>query len=157
MIVFLVVGAAITAMIVYHLFGAPIADRVVCRNQLRSIGCGIRLYREAHDGSYPSNLEDFENGLLKPLLHCPGSRSQTQTIGESPHENDYVYVHWPQLLPDMAKTLPGGYPLVYDARLSNHNGKGINILLVDGSVIWDEGARWLTRFAVEHPEIILPR
>jgi prepilin-type processing-associated H-X9-DG protein len=151
-----VVGAAITAMIFYHMFGAPIADRVVCRNQLSCLGFVIRFYRDTHSGSYPSKLEDIEKGLLNGLLHCPGPPSQTQTIGKSPHENDYVYVYWPQLLSDSAKTLPGGYPIVYDAKLSNHNGKGINILLVDGSVIWDERARWLTHFAVEHPEIILP-
>ena len=158
--VFSVAGAAITAMIVYHLFGAPIADRVVCRNQLSCIGFAIRLYRQDHSGSCPSNLENLEDiayGLSKPILHCPGASSQKRTLGESPHEDDYVYVYWPQLLPDMPKTLPGGYPIVYDAKLSNHKGKGINILLVDGSVMWDERARWLTHFAAEHPGTVPPK
>ncbi len=153
----LVVGAAITAMVVYLFLAPSITERYRCRHQLGSIGCAIRLYRQTHSGLYPSNLEDIDNGLLKPLLHCPGSTLQTQTIGESPYESDYVYVHWPQLLPDSAKTLPGDYPIVYDARLSNHNGKGINILLVDGSVIWDQRARWLTHLAAQHHGIILPK
>jgi prepilin-type processing-associated H-X9-DG protein len=118
----------------------------------------LDIYRHDHGGSYPPNLEDIDNGItLKGILHCPGSPSQPQTIGESPHRSDYVYVYWPQLLPDRAKTLPGGYPIVYDAKLSNHKGKGVNILLVDGSVIWDERARWLTHFAAEHPEVIVPK
>jgi prepilin-type processing-associated H-X9-DG protein len=52
----------------------------------------------------------------------------------------------------------GGYPVMYDCSLENHHGRGINILMLDGSVRWDPGAAWLRQFASQHPEfsIALP-
>jgi prepilin-type processing-associated H-X9-DG protein len=148
-IILLVLGIAITVVVV-SLVGASITKRK-CRNQLRSIGCAIELHRETHHGLYPSNLGEMENGLVKPVLHCPGVHSRGQ--GEA----DYIYVKWPEQTSDASNSLPAEYPVVYDSRLSNHQGKGINVLLVDGSVIWDEQGRWLSQFASDHHGIILPK
>ena len=56
---------------------------------------------------------------------------------------------------------------MYDRRLSNHGGKGINVLLVDvvnayegirGPTFWfwDEDAKWLREFARGHPDVKIP-
>jgi hypothetical protein len=69
---------------------------------------------------------------------------------------DYTYVYWPE-----GTNTPITYPLLYDRRLSNHAGRGINVLLVQGThhrkgapgtILWDPEADWLKGFAREHPE-----
>lgn len=45
---------------------------------------------------------------------------------------------------------------MYDRHLSNHNGKGINILMVDGTVKWDPKAEWLKKFISDHKDLNLP-
>ena len=79
---------------------------------------------------------------------------------------DYFYLHWPSV-----SGVYTNYPLMYDRRLSNHSGRGINILLVEqtvnpasppspesyhGQFFGDEGAKWLQAFAKEHPELDIP-
>lgn len=68
---------------------------------------------------------------------------------------NYFFMDWSKL-PDGPGTSPGKYPLMYDRRLSNHNGRGINILMVDGTIEWDANAEWLKKFAAEHPTANLP-
>lgn len=99
----------------------------------------------------------MENGIAQPVLRCPGVRMQTQGSGDLAHQGDYIYINWGQPLVDTTESLASRYPIVYDAKLSNHKGKGINILLLDGSVIWDEGAHWLYLFATKHKDIPLPK
>ena len=152
-LILIVLGIGAVAVLFQLVFGDSLIRRK-CHNQLRSIGCVVQLYRETNDGSYPPNLEDIENGLLKSVLHCPGARKNKTDTGDN---SDYIYVDWLKQSQDITKSLPAKYPLVYDARISNHKEKGINILLVDGSVIWDEKARWLTHFALDHKGIALPK
>lgn len=68
---------------------------------------------------------------------------------------NYFFVDWSKL-PDEPGTSRGKYPLIYDRRLSNHDGRGINILMVDGSIVWDSNVDWLKKFAAEHPNAKLP-
>jgi hypothetical protein len=77
-----------------------------------------------------------------------------------------LYMPWAS-----GRAVPGDYPLMYDRRLANHGGKGINVLLVEqtvsaaspgspgsfrGQFFWDEGARWLQQFVREHPDFPIP-
>ena len=68
--------------------------------------------------------------------------------------SDYAYVYYSNLL--WSSAVENKYPLMYDKRLANHAGNGINILLTDGHVIWDKDANWLKTFASEHPEFTIP-
>ncbi len=68
---------------------------------------------------------------------------------------NYFFLDWSKL-PDGPGTSPGKYPLMYDRRTSNHDGRGINILMVGGTVEWDSNAEWLRKFAAEHPNAKLP-
>ena len=159
-LILVVFGIGAVVMALHFLFVKLDYSRKMCFYQIRSMGSVINLYRDLHDGSYPPNLEDLVACRLleKRELHCPGVHNdKTETGDKSSDNSDYIYVNWLKQSQDMTKSLPAKYPLVYDARVSNHKEKGINILLVDGSVIWDEKARWLTHFALDHRSITLPK
>lgn len=147
-------GVVAAVVICILVFGDSVPKRKCC-NQLRSLGCAIMLYRGDHDGAYPSDLASIENGMYLPLLQCPGAKKVASN--ERISGADYVYVNWSPHLPN-TKVLPEDYPIVFDARLSNHDGRGINILLAGGSVIWDENAKWLSAFVASNcPWISLPK
>ena len=77
-------------------------------------------------------------------------------VGLGTRDNgNYFFVDWSKL-PDGPGTSPGKYPLMYDRRLSNHDGRGINILMADGSIEWDSNAEWLKKFAADHPSAKFP-
>lgn len=152
------IGAALMAL--HFLFVKLDYARKLCHYQIRSMGSVINLYRDLHNGSYPSNLESIVvcKLLEQRELHCPGVQHNTTEMGDrAPDNSDYIYVDLSQQAQDITNGVPAKYPLVYDARLSNHKGAGINILLVDGFVFWDENARWLTHFALTHRGIVLPK
>jgi len=76
------------------------------------------------------------------------------TLGTDDNK-DYFFVDWSKQSEPLEK-LPSKRPLMYDRRLSNHDGRGINILMADGSIEWDANAQWLKTFAAEHPDAKLP-
>ena len=86
-------------------------------------------------------------------------RTRIGSITNVDQWSDFLYVYWPE---GKDKT-PGNLPLLYDRRMSNHGGKGINVFLVGaggalrpqpkGTWFWDEGARWLKEFVREHPQL----
>jgi len=93
----------------------------------------------------------LSTNALNILLSCPGVHAN----GKHPDEPaDYIYVNWQQLLGTNA--IPDNYPLIYDRKVSNHCGLGINILPVNGKCFWDFRARWLKNFKRKHPEYDLP-
>jgi hypothetical protein len=113
---------------------------------------------EASSGRPPSNLVAFAEGVqftgAKRRLHyhpllCPGSKTEPQTAARANEWSDYWYVDWAQWFPKTNRP-PGDFPLFYDRRFSNHDGKGIYVVNVDGLVFWDPGANWLKAFATKH-------
>lgn len=76
----------------------------------------------------------------------------TMGTGDS---KDYFFVDWSKQ-PVPLEKLPGKVPRMYDRRMGNHDGRGINILMADGSIEWDSNAEWLKKFAAEHPDAKLP-
>lgn len=115
----------------------------------------IEQYREAHHGLYPSNLgvlsSQFPAQVTAPLK-CPGASKSSDPV------KGFVYLDW-STEPKGADWTSGQYPLLYDKQLSNHDGQGLNILMVNGSVFWDPNAKWLSTFASQHrsAKISLPR
>lgn len=130
---------------------ASLADQQNCKQQLRSLWSAIELYRHDHSNQWPPNLESLDKDMVGRLLTCPGVKTNSGPGGQS----DYLYLDWSKLL-DGPGTSPGKWPLMYDRRMSNHDGRGVNVLMVDGSVEWDSNAEWLKKFAAEHPNAKLP-
>lgn len=119
--------------------------------------CCIRksslMYSMDHNGAFPSNIHDLASyaGNVK-LFICPGSGTKPPpSIAECTDWVDYIYISWPT-----GEKTPADYPWIYDRRLSHHQGRGINLAPIGGPAFWDEGARWLRKFAKEHPDLKIP-
>jgi len=145
------------------------ARRLDCLSALRSIGTAIALYRQDCSGELPPDLAALAAGSYLSsawMLVCPRGSRPAGSWTDVAEWADYTYVHWPSATDGHANS----YPLVYDRRMSNHVGKGINVLLVEqtvhpaspsmpgshhGQLFWDEGAKWLQGFAKEHPGLVV--
>lgn len=144
--------------------------RSVRESQLECAGClntlefHIKLYASENDGRFPANIAELlkwsgaEQGFFEPLLLCPRPRETTNSprsveewMVTADEWMDYIYVPWQN-----PSELPGNYPLIYDRRLANHKGKGINIVLLNGQVMWDRNAQYLKEFIKEHPDLDVP-
>jgi len=88
------------------------------------------------------------------FLHCPGSKTKPGLLSDADEWQDYIYIDWSRYYG--AEKVPDDYPLIYDRRLSNHDGKGINVVTVGGEVYWDPDAGKLCSFALRHPEYEVP-
>jgi hypothetical protein len=86
-----------------------------------------------------------------PVL-CPGSEAICDAKRATVESFGYAYVNWSARGYAHAKDVPGAYPLIYDRTLSNHFGRGIFVVKVNGSVIWDPAAEWVRDFSNRHPE-----
>ena len=97
----------------------------------------------------------LERGRCQLFLIKQWKQSEGKVgLGTGDNEN-YFSMDWSKL-PDGPGTSHHKYPLMYDRRMSNHDGRGINILMTDGSIEWDSNAEWLKEFAAEHPNAKLP-
>lgn len=111
-------------------------------------------------GQYPSNLEFIAEQFqvkrwnvrthIYPLL-CPGTDTKMRRNGTAESWSDYIYVS-PSVWSGNPAVDVDGFPMAYDQSTSNHGGRGVYVLTVEGRVFWDRGAEWLRRFAREHPE-----
>ena len=88
------------------------------------------------------------------FLYCPGSGTKPGLLSDADEWQDYIYIDWSRYYG--AEKVPDDYPLIYDRRLSNHDGKGINVVTVGGEVYWDPDAGKLCSFALWHPEYEVP-
>lgn len=132
-------------------------QRDSCVSMLRVTWCSIHMYQMDNNGFYPSRITELGpagrtcyGSIMKEFI-CPASGRQPGNPTNIDEWMDYIYIPWST----GANTLPD-YPLMYDRRLSNHQGKGINLLFMDGSVIWDKDAKELKAFAAKHPEFQIP-
>ena len=99
-------------------------------------------YRLEHDNTFPPDLKTafWESEMhLAPdspssaiFLKCPGSGTKQGLLIDAEEWQDYIYINWS--LYYGAQPVPPDYPLIYDRRLSNHDGKGINVVSVEGAV-----------------------
>ena len=131
-------------------------QRYRCKNVLKSLGYASWSYQHAHDQG-PRQLAALSNELVSPLsLVCPSSGHDPGDFTNADGWSDYTLIDWPSHL--QTNTVPGNYPLAYDRRVSNHAGRGVNVLRVDGLVVWDADVRWLRAFVAEHPNfgLLLP-
>jgi hypothetical protein len=143
------------------------AVRSECLSVLRSTGSAIAMYRQDHAGNLPPDFSAMSNYISSTTLYvCPWHSKEPGAWTNITDWMDYFYRPWPSVT-----GICTNYPLMYDRRLSNHHGSGVNILLVEQTVnpyypaaprsfhkqfFWDQGAVWLKKFATDHPELRIP-
>jgi prepilin-type processing-associated H-X9-DG protein len=128
-----------------------------CRQNIAAIAFTVLEYRSDHGGQFPPDVatvdsaDNFHGGFAH-LMKYDGERG---FLTSTPGQPDYFFIDWSTRLrgPDYKDST---YPLLYDYRLSNHRGRGINIAMCDGTARWDPGAAWLKQFIAAHPEANLP-
>ncbi|MCX6921884.1 MAG: hypothetical protein NT154_01505 [Verrucomicrobia bacterium] len=130
-----------------------------CPMRLEELKGFMETWASGAGGAYPSDLapvvQAFEKmtperrrARLHPLL-CPESEQDVLEGNIDASKSDYVYLNWQAQLTNGA-VVSGDYPMLYDKRLSNHGGRGIYVMKVNGTIIWDAGARWLQSFAASN-------
>jgi len=144
--------------------GRRALKRNACERTLRCLWCAMYSYTSDFGGRYPPHLgalvEAGYMGTTRPLTCCAVHHSKEDfyrkgNIPEGDDWSDYAYVNWSNCF-DKPGKVPPDYPLMYDRALSNHDGRGINVLRVDGTTLWDPGGTWLRDFAARHPEYDVP-
>ncbi len=157
--------AAATAVWLSH--ERELSRRIDCLSCLRSTGTAFAWYRADHEGRLPEKLSLMSSYIDDPhFWTCRWDRKIPGSWTNVTDWIDYFYIPWPSVTGAYTN-----YPLMYGRRLANHGGKGINILLVEqavhpgipghpetfhGQIFWDEGAKWLQKFAKEHPDLKVP-
>jgi hypothetical protein len=129
-----------------------------CAQQLKSLAAAITMYRGTHFDKFPHDLSQLQTELnadFSHMLECPGVDHRAQHADSTEGIDDYVYINWSEQ-PRGDDWQQGTYPLMYDRRMSNHSGRGVNVVLVDQEVFFDEGANWLKAFAQSHPDVQMP-
>ena len=156
LIVFLVVSVGIVgAASIFLTVARERARRARCMSNLSCLGKAFMMYAIDHDEGYPTNagcMADYANNAK--IYICPSSgTTPPASLSVEGYTNwvDYILIAWSN-----GVATPPEYPLMYDRRLSHHRGKGINVLWVDGRVVWDKNAKGLKTFAKEHPELEIP-
>jgi hypothetical protein len=119
-----------------------------CQDNMIHLMNKVNVYRHL-TGNFPPNwmaLDGIGNRRLSELP-CPGAAQD----GSSPRSAsaDYIYIPWTKS--EAGDDWDGKLPVIYDAKFSNHGGRGINIKMSDNSVMFDEGGKWLKAFAASHP------
>ncbi len=135
-----------------------------CLSQLRGIGYCVSLYSEEHNGKFPRNLQELvgdKDITTAPFLFvCPGSGGLTGALTNVLSWTDYYYVHLPR-----TGNSSGDCALIYDRRLSNHRGHGINVVIVGtlrtpfpppSALFWDSNAKWVRKFSEQRPDLAIP-
>ncbi|HRT10636.1 MAG TPA: hypothetical protein P5233_19820 [Candidatus Paceibacterota bacterium] len=129
-------------------------QRARCNETLKLLGNAIQTYQAEQQGRLPRQFSALSNELSNPaFLICPGSGHTPGNFSNADSWADYTLVDWPALLE--TNSVPTSYPIAYDRSLSNHGGRGVNVLTVDGFVRWDPNAERIKKFAAEHPNFKL--
>ena len=147
----IIVSCVLTLIVILILIYPGIhkhALSIRCAQSLRCLWSACILYiKNGKMPPFPPSLQEVVKKINEhSFLICPSAKYLGVHIND---ESDYIYVDWSlvnvEQNADMAK-----YPLIYDRKLANHQGKGINIVMVDGSTMWDENADWLRNFSFQH-------
>ena len=139
----------LTVLVLWLPVQALVMRRVCQMNYLRNAAFHMHMFSTDHNGMFPTNVAEVQVYASTAMhFHCPGRPLQSPVRWANINEwMDYIYVYWPE-----GEKTPHDYPHMYDRRLANHGGAGINIALVDGSSFWDGHGQWLRKFAEAHPE-----
>ena len=130
--------------------------RNACQRTLSAISYAIRAY-SYEESAFPSSSIDLIPSRIdtRKILMCPAVHHQKEYVPDGTQWGDYTYINWSKYY-DIPDKVPEDFPILYDRSMSNHGGRGINIVRIDGSVLWDPGAAWLRNFAASHPQYDIP-
>jgi len=122
-----------------------VRNRIICPNNLRTIGEALTLYAANHDHKYPVDLSALlSEDLSAATLVCPSSNEEpaigatTQAVladFATPHHCSYLY-----LGKGLSQPLPSDRVIALEP-LENHQGKGLNVLFGDMHVEWLDKAQ----------------
>jgi hypothetical protein len=134
------------------------ANRSQCRRSLRSLEIAVKAYLSDNDGHSPRTLDDALSNIGFPdaekaarTLRCPGLNGRAAVGTDVAARMGFRFIDWSKWFGE-TNTPPDYFPLIYDASLQNHEGKGVNVVSVGARIWWDEGAGWLRDFAAKHQE-----
>jgi prepilin-type processing-associated H-X9-DG protein len=137
-IVFLILAAWVFPSVILTLMHPPerIARRVVCMSHLKMLGVSLVLYANEHSGQYPAAerwCDLLADGYVKAeTFRCPTTKTESCDYALNPHAEpndarDVVLL----LESQPGWNQRGGSELL---TTENHDGKGCNVLFVDGHV-----------------------
>ena len=135
------VGAGVAVLMPALSKARGAARTAACKNNLKSIGLAIDMYRADHGQKMPATLAALLEGEYideKGTFKCPSAKGAK--VLPSGLALSYEY----------AGPLPPGAPqdaiVVYDGQAA-HRGKGRNVLLYSGSVKWMNEAQFQAKLA----------
>ena len=129
--------------------------RFQCCSRVHNTFLVFKMFAMDNNHAFPTNIQQMSGYIDIPgWFVCPGRSNMPMNLSYATCTDwlDYICVPWP----DGEELTWAEYPVIYDRRLSNHGGRGINIGFVDGSARWDSKAEWLQKFAKEHPDLRIP-
>ncbi len=127
-IVFVIVLIIVVALLPFVKYISIRSDRIMCSNNLRELGRASYIYARENNTKFPDSLKvlyDEQYLADKRFVDCPA----TGKIG-TPEDPDYIYTAG---LTVKSSSLE---PIIRD-KAKNHS-KGMNILYVNGAVVWEE-------------------
>jgi prepilin-type processing-associated H-X9-DG protein len=107
------------------------AQMVYCASQLRQIGMGCLMYASANGGWTPPSLAVMQSSAGVRPMTCPGG------VSAGVANPGYILALPSTRLATISS--PATTVLAYEPP-TNHGGRGINVLYVDGHVAWLPGA-----------------
>jgi hypothetical protein len=133
-----------------------------CQNLIQNVLYeDFRAFRFEHDLHYPVDIAAIENfhapdRKVLDFVTCPGVGMRRLTT-DAVTNADYIYINWEPLFG--TNTAPGNYPILYDRRLANHKGLGVNVVTMNGRCFFDFRGRWLKNFSLKYPQyqVTLPK
>lgn len=166
-----IITTAIAVVFLSAAFVIWMGPFLLCRSIMtNALLNNLRQFQVEHDNHWPTDIYTVATATMIPhmtdeakdsaftnfimgRLTCPGvSKGATSTTNLN-EESNYVYINWEPFF--KTNSVPQGYPLFYDRKLSNHHGLGINVLTTSG-LFFDFRGRWLKDFSAKHPEFQLP-
>ena len=106
----------------------------ICISNLKQIGLGLQMYASDHKDTFPDDIREvalhYTHGTA---LKCPGDKTTPEIQKVEPDTPiSYTYVK------GLSRQNPNSYKIIilYDSSPDYHQGKGRNILFIDGHVEW---------------------
>jgi prepilin-type processing-associated H-X9-DG protein len=134
------------------------AQVVACMANLRQIGLGMMVYANANNGFFPASLDALPAvgvpaGKAYECPACAGDQAKPPVTVGTVVPSHYVFAL--PLTRVHVATPASAMVLAYEP-LTNHDGRGINVLFADGHAEWLSGPAATAVLATVAPSTTLP-